>query len=133
MSVDSDRRAKERKIKEGGASAADEARLAAEYERAGLTALAHLQGLIGRWVYLEGVKLNYRGVLVGLTRGGDGEPTGLLLDPCSRVGEWQDLPTEQYEETMEGVRLIPYGTLCDVGAQQAHWPQKTPPKGARGR
>ena len=90
----------------------------------------------GQWVYAETWKMNYRGVLKDVTT----EPTGavvLLLDPCYRVGEWQDGPDEATEEKMETTpahpRLMRWEGVAEFGLIQAHWPKSGPPAGPKNR
>lgn len=126
---DQEKRTLERAAKAGDPDAMRKANV--DQVRYGEGVVGHMRTLIGQWIYVEGVKLNYRGILVDLVTNGAGMLEGLLMEPCSRVGEWGDQPEEQYEETMQGLRLIPYGTVCDVGLQQAHWPKTTPKIGPR--
>jgi hypothetical protein len=130
MGYDEERRAKERESqKAGGVTALDEARSAHAATRAGDSLVSFIAGFIGQWVYIEGVKLNYRGVLQDVTVDGSGRPSSLLMNPCARTGEWNDFPKDEYEETMNGTRALPWDTVCDFGAMQAHWPKAVPPPG----
>jgi len=99
------------------------ARVARETLRAGGGFGAFFGPLLDRWVYVEGARMNYRGVLVDVLYSGDGTPAGLVLDPCYRVGEWDASgPSSQYEQRQEGPHIITWGSVCEVGMQLASWP-----------
>ena len=93
--------------------------------RAGGGLAGFFRSLIEKWVYVEGCRLNYRGILKEVYIGGDGEPTGCLLDPCIRVGEWGDQPQAQYEETMNGPHVLLKEGIIEMGLQMKAWPQKS--------
>lgn len=135
---DEDRRKRQREAEKDPGSAESRARQAAEDERAtgALGLERYLNTFIGQWIYVEGVKMNYRGVLVGLAYySGDG--TQLLVTPCHRVGDWGDYPTEANEEVMTSTpdhpRAIPWGSVTEFGLMQAHWPKHGPKRDLRAR
>jgi hypothetical protein len=87
---------------------------------AGLTGF--MSEFIDKWIYLEGSRMNYRGVLVDVFSGPDGQPSGLVLNPCIRVGEWGDVPNPTYEERFPGPHVISWAAVIQVGAQPIAWP-----------
>lgn len=90
---------------------------------------------VGKWVYAETYKMNYRGVLIDIVP----EPQGglvLVFSTLIRVGEWGDDPAEDYEEPMEATaehpRLLRWDSVTDFGLQQAHWKTSATKSGRRG-
>lgn len=104
----------------------DEARVSAEETRAGGGLLGYVRSLIGTWTYIEGARMNYRGVVVDVFPGPNGlEPSGILMDPCIRVGEWGDSgPSAQYEERFPGASFVTWGSVCQIGPQPTAWPTR---------
>lgn len=80
-----------------------------------------LRDLLGEWIYTEGVRINYRGRLVGLAAGGCGDLT-LVVEPCYRVGVWT-MEGLTNEVLMPGRCLLPFGAMIHVGPHPATWPK----------
>lgn len=120
---DSERR---RKARDGAASGDFSASVAVD-TRSGFGLIGHLGRFIGQWVYLEGYKMNYRGVLLDVIPGTSNADAQLVFSPLFRVGEWGDEPDGTYEEEMESSqefpRIVPFGSVTDFGLMQAHWPK----------
>ena len=123
MSVDEAARVKARRARASGDAVDADAAGRAE-ARAGGGIGGFLLPLVGTWVYIEGARMNYRGVLADLFLGHDGQPTGLVMDPCIRVGDWSDQPNASYEERMHGPHLVTWGSVIEIGPQMKAWPQK---------
>ena len=94
--------------------------------RFGESRVALLRKFVGRDVYVEGARLNYLGLLLGVTSAPDGSPAELLFSPLHRVGEWgREGPEENY--TMEiptepGLpACIPWTAVDQFGLTP--WPQ----------
>lgn len=123
--ADQDTRSMQRKVESGEASAADIARLEADMTRRGQGLVGFLNSLIGILIYVEGIRINYRGVLERVLIHGDGKPAGL-------VGRWQRVSYFQkegpradytFDHLHEGV--IPYETVHWVGRDGfvgCNWP-----------
>lgn len=115
---DEDRRRKERKLKGTGApTALDAARANAELVRRGLGVAGFLGELLGVDVFIEGIRINYRGVLLEVLIGGDGKVEGLK-------GRWQRVsyfnkggPDAGYTYTHAHECVIPYDTVHLVGRE----------------
>lgn len=124
MSLDEQNRKNARRARmeaEAGDQNAPKAQ-AAENARMGGGYLAFLSPLLETWVYIEGARMNYRGKLVDFFLGFDGQPTGLVLDPCYRVGDWNETPTT--EKQMEGAHVVTWGSVCEIGPQAKNWPTR---------
>lgn len=120
---DSETRRKERRAATGDAGAAAEVERARA--RVGEGVLGFLQELVGKQVYVEGIRINYRGILEEVLTYGDGAPAAL-------VGRWQRVsyfekggPNASYTFTHTRPHLIPYEVVHDVGEEGFHegaWP-----------
>lgn len=130
-SLDEENRKKQRQAAEDGPESLAAAIAERSAIRVGGGSAAWFEQFVGKWCYVEGVKLNYRGIFQGVITNAHGRPEGLLFEPMARVGSWGDEPEKEYEETMQGERYIPYGTICDFGEQQGHWPKSVQPIGPR--
>lgn len=87
--------------------------------------LAHLRTLVGSWVYVEGARLNYRGLLKDVMANERGQPEALILEPGYRVGDWgRQGPDSNYEIDMGGPRYVPYATILEIGKQPDAWAKK---------
>lgn len=132
---DEDNRRAERAANANGTTALEEAKINANATRAGTSLAAILARFVGRWIYAETYKMNYRGLLAGVVTNGAGDPTALLFSILYRTGEWGNQPDATYEENMEASegfpRVIQWDSVTDFGLQQTHWPKSGPPRGSR--
>lgn len=86
--------------------------------RVGEGILGFLDELVGKQVYVEGARINYRGTLVKVLRHGDGTPGGLLMSPCQRVSYFnRPGPNKDYTYTHTRPRLVPWEMVHDVGEE----------------
>ncbi len=115
---DEERRKKERRARMNGDDAAAVAAVERDQARFGEGVIGFLDALVGQKVFVEGVRINYRGTLCEVFRHGDGRPAGLLLDPCQRVSYMAD-PKEGdgYTFTHVGRLLVPYEVVHGVGPE----------------
>ncbi len=102
------------------------ARAEADRRRAGHGIAGFLDALVGQSIYVEGVRINYRGTLREVLYHADGAPAGLILAPCQRVSYFtQQGPNQSYTYTHTEPRLVPYEVVHDVGAEgfaTGKWP-----------
>lgn len=113
---DEERRRNQRAAREGDAMAM--VRENVEQARSGEGVVGFLEALIGTTVYIEGVRINYRGTLRRVLYHGDGSCAGLVLQPCQRVSYFERSgPQENYTYTHTEPRLVPYEMVHDVGAE----------------
>lgn len=120
---DAEIRRKERKAKTGDLNAAAE--VERSRTRLGEGVLGFLQELVGKQIYVEGIRINYRGILEDVITYGDGSPAAL-------VGRWQRVsyfeksgPNGSYTYTHTKPHLIPYEVVHDVGEEgfaEGAWP-----------
>ena len=126
---DEERRKKERKAKVDG-DAATAAAVERDNARFGDGLTGFLDELVGKNIYIEGVRINYRGTLRAVLRHGDGTPAALVLQPCQRVSYFQrGGPDRSYVFTHTQPRLVPYEVVHDVGVEgfvEGEWPQIKP-------
>jgi len=61
---------------------------------------AYFSKFIGKEIYIEGARMNYLGKLLGVAQAPDGQPTGLLMSPIQRVGDWSRTGPD-HEHVME--------------------------------
>lgn len=121
---DQEKRARERKAKAGDPSAA--AAVERDQARYGEGVLGFLDELVGKQIYIEGARINYRGVLQAVLRHGDGTPAGLVgrFQRVSYMGK--DGPDRQWTFVHSKPRLVPYEMVHDVGEEG--FEQSTPGK-----
>lgn len=113
---DEDRRKKERKARMGDTQAA--AQVEHANARIGEGVHGFLDELIGKQIYIEGARINYRGILRQVLRHGDGMPGALVLQPCQRVSYFnRPGPDRNYTFTHTQPRLVPYEMVHDVGEE----------------
>jgi hypothetical protein len=113
---DEQRQRNKRAAKQGDGMAA--VREQVEQARVGDGIAGFLAGLIGKMVYVEGVRINYRGTLQRVFYHGDGAVSGLVLNPCQRVSYFEKTgPQASYTYTHTKERLIPYEVVHDVGEE----------------
>lgn len=114
---DEKRRKRERDAQaEGGTAALAGAH--ADRRRSGHGIAGFLDELIGQTIYVEGVRINYRGTLREVLYHADGMPAGLVMNPCQRVSYFQQTgPNTAYTYTHTEPRLVPYEVVHDVGLE----------------
>lgn len=96
----------------------DGARVERDQARMGMGVLGFLDALVGKRIYVEGARINYRGTLVSVIRHGDGTPGGLVMRPCQRVSYFgKQGPNESYTYTHTNPRLVPWEMVHDVGEE----------------
>lgn len=124
---DEERRKKERKAKVNADDQLAAAAVERENARTGDGVIGFLDKLVGRTIYVEGIRINYRGVLRSVPRHGDGTPAGLVMEPCQRVSYFQRSgPDRNYVFTHTKPRLVPYECVHDVGEEgfaEGEWPK----------
>lgn len=77
-----------------------------------------LEGLVGKLLFIEGLRINYRGVLRHVIRGGDGRPEGLVFDRLQRVSWFQKSgPEAAYTFVHQKERLVPWDSVLDIGEE----------------
>ena len=120
---------KRRKAERDARAAGDQdamSRAEADKRRAGVGVGGFLEALIGQAIYVEGVRINYRGTLREVLYYADGAPAGLVMAPCQRVSYFgKNGPDTNYTYTHTEPRLVPYEVVHDVGAEGfsgAKWP-----------
>jgi hypothetical protein len=115
---DEDRQKRARKARVSG-DPAEAAAVERDQGRVGEGVLGFLDELVGKNVFVEGVRINYRGTLRSVMRHGDGTPAGLVMQPCQRVSYFQQRtgPDKSYTYTHTRPRLVPYEVVHDVGEE----------------
>ena len=94
------------------------ARAEADRRRSGHGVAGFLDELVGQAIYVEGVRINYRGTLREVLYHADGAPAGLVLAPCQRVSYFgKGGPGDGYTYTLTEPRLVRYEVVHDVGAE----------------
>ena len=97
---------------------ADAARVEREDARVGAGVVGFLEELVGKQIYVEGARINYRGTLQGILLHGDGTPAGLLMQPCQRISYFnRPGPDKNYTYTHTKRRLVPWDMVHDVGEE----------------
>lgn len=94
----------------------DEAAAAREAFRRGRGVLAHLETLIGKSVFIEGVRIDYRGKLISVFYHPDGYPGGLLLEKGAERVSYFDRggPNESYTYICDHDAFIPYEMVHEI-------------------
>lgn len=111
---DDERRKHERAAAEGDKAA--EARLNREDAREGAGVIGFLLELKGKQIWIEGVRINYRGVLREVLRNSDGTPGALVLFPFQRVSYFERAgPNQGYTYDHAKPHMVPYEVIHDVG------------------
>lgn len=117
MGEDENRRRRERKAAATG-DQQEAARVERDMARVGEGVHGFLDELVGKQIYIEGVRINYRGTLRRVLRHGDGMPGALILQPCQRVSYFnRPGPDKSYAFTHTRPRLIPYEVVHDIGEE----------------
>lgn len=125
MSFDEDKRRAERAAWVDGDERA-EAEVNHSLNRMGEGRLAMLRRYVGRWVYVEGARMNYVGILAGVTSLGNGDPAELLWERVWRMGDWNrtgPLTQNAMELTIErGLpQWTPWNAVDGFGLAPAGW------------
>src|SRR6202522_4265410 len=111
---DEDRQAKRRKAKMGDEDAATSVNR--EDARLGEGVIGFLLELVGKQIWIEGVRINYRGTLKNVIRNADGTPGGLVLFPFQRVSYFgQRGPESGYTYDHAKPHFVPYEVIHDIG------------------
>ncbi len=124
---DQARREAQRKLAQDQGDEAAQRQVARAEARSGhVTRVERLRRFVGRWVYVEGARMNYIGCLVAVTETYTGDPAELLLERLFRVGDWNaDGPNDQhcYEmPTEEGLpAFLPWCAVDELNLCPAEW------------
>ena len=111
--MDEQLRAAQRRAKATGEDVGD---MAARAEaRAGFGLVGYLRESIGEWVYVEGARMNYRGVLTDVFASPAGAPEAVALEPCFRLGWWDKQPKKGYNFKLQGRHVIPWDAVQAIG------------------
>lgn len=122
MSVDGNMRKLER---EGDSEALARAR-----SRAGDLCLAdRLRKYVGKWLYIEGARMNYMIKLTEVV--GWGRPDALVYDQGVRVGDYNSEGMigqycAQLPASADMPRMLPWGAVDDVGLAPKRWVDQLP-------
>lgn len=113
-----------RQARDGDSDAAR--KLETESGRRGEGVVGFLRELVGKWVYIEGIRINYRGILLEVLTHADGRASGL-------IGKWQRVswfqrtgPEANYTFTHTKPTMIPYDCVHDIGEEgflEGNWRQ----------
>lgn len=115
--TDEDNRKRQREAKVNGDEIAA-AKVERDQARVGAGVIGFLEELVGKQIYVEGARINYRGTLRGVLAHGDGTPAGLLMEPCQRVSYFnRPGPDKNYAFTHTKPRLVPWEMVHDVGEE----------------
>ncbi len=75
-----------------------------------------LETLIGQVLYIEGIRINYRGKLIRVIWGGDGKPEGLLMEKLERISYMTATgPNAGTTYVHDEERLVPWDCVHDIG------------------
>ena len=97
------------------------ARAESEAAHAGGTDADWLRGLVGKWAFVEGARMNYRGHVKAIFVGATGAPTGILFGNARRVTHFTSAGGPQHEEPL-GDWLLPYTYVHGICEQPKGWP-----------
>lgn len=122
MSTDERRRAAQRAAQADPTDPLAVARAEVEHARSEQTEADWIrETLLGRWVLIEGARMNYRGLLAKLFYdGATGAVRSLLLADGRRVTHWRSSGPE-HEERL-GEILVPASYVHAINLQPARWP-----------
>ena len=88
-----------------------------------------VQGHLGKVVFLEGIRINWRGLLGRILYHGDGKISDLVFEgPCQRIGDMSaSKPNDTYTLTTNSPEtLVPWDTIIamceDCGFNSKKWP-----------
>jgi hypothetical protein len=113
---DAERRAKQRPAEAGDTQAVAE--VERDNARTGRGVAGFLLALVGKQVWIEGVRINYRGILLDVLFNGDGSVAGLVLHPFQRISYFNKKePDTNYTFTHTKPHLVPYECIHDIGEE----------------
>ena len=116
--MDEDRRRKQRAAKAEPDNAAAAAAVNADDARMGEGVIGFLLELVGKQVWIEGVRINYRGILRSVLKNHDGSPAALVLHPFQRISYFQkNGPDNTWTFAHSRPHLVPYECIHDVGEE----------------
>ena len=121
---DADLRERERRIAAGDAAPGDVARAAREAARFGFGLAEDVRRFLGLWVYVEGARMNYRGLLREVHVAPDGKVVALVLEPAWRLGWWdtpEGGPRQGYHFKLNGPVIVPWEAVQALHEQFASW------------
>jgi hypothetical protein len=105
-----------RRAQEGDARA--EERLGRMESRGGESVFSFMEGLVGKLLFIEGLRINYRGILKRVIKAPNGDPAALVFDRLQRVSWFQkEGPEAAYSFVHERERLVPWDSILDVGEE----------------
>ena len=106
-----------RRQAESGDEAA-KARLERIESRFGESIRSFLEGLIGKLVFIEGIRINYRGILKRIIVDGNGMPSALIFDRLQRISYMSQSTAENsYVFKHAKERLVPWDVVHDIGEE----------------
>ncbi len=130
---DEDRRKRERVARAGAADGDEVAAATVERDESRIgsatSRVAWLQRHVGISIFIEGIRINWRGTLIGILSFGDGRVSDLVLGPCQRIGAMDETgPNKSYTLTVNAAEtLVPWetviGVLADEGFNGKKWPK----------
>lgn len=123
---DTETRAKARRAKAEPDDVRAVAAHGADMARRGEGVIGFLLELIGKQVWIEGIRINYRGTLREVLRNSDGTTGALVLSPFQRVSYFQKGgPDTSYTYNHTKPHLVPYEVVHDIGEEgfaEGAWP-----------
>jgi hypothetical protein len=123
--MDVEERELERAAAEGDGAAAE--RLGRARSRSTETVYSWLEGLVGKLVNIEGLRVNYRGILHRVIRRPDGGPDALVFQRLERVSWFQkNGPEAAHTFIHKKERLVPWEVVLDIGEEGFGWAPETP-------
>jgi len=122
---DEERQEKRRKARLGDEDAATAVNR--QDARLGEGIVGFLLELVGKCIWIEGIRINYRGTLRQVIRNADGTPGALVLFPFQRVSYFiQRGPDTNYTFDHAKPHMVPYEIIHDVGEDGflgSSWPK----------
>ena len=83
---------------------------------------AETRALLGEWIYVEGARMNYRGLFVDLHVSPSGDLLAVVLDPAYRLGWWnKDKPLDGFHFRISGRCIVPWDFVHAISKQFEHW------------
>lgn len=77
---------------------------------------AWLDALVGQVIFIEGIRINYRGPLVRIIWSGDGKPEGLIFSSLERISYMdKSAPNTNTTFRHKGERFVPWDCVHDIG------------------
>lgn len=109
------------------ATGEDDGRAARDAARAGLGLVARIRTFVGVWVYVEGARMNYRGLLTEVFVEPSGRIEAIMLEPAWRLGWWETPeagPRSGYHFKLEGAAVVPWSAVQGLHEQFKGWPEQ---------